>query len=223
MEALERAIATGEHPPVLDGLEEDMDLPLCGFCGDTLGLPGCPTHGEVLPPGVTPAMMAKHPDFAERIRSTPNHHQINQDASKRQREQERAIPITRHGHFFVPTEPGKDIPVTRNGEEIGRATINEDGTGTISIDGEASGPSKFATGGYTGVSTAPFAEPRLAGSVHPPELFGTSKTLKEMWDAGAIAEGTILNVTNAEHPSDRTARASEDWRRREGTVDGGNY
>lgn len=167
---LEAAIENGEHPPTLDGME-DIDLPACGFCGDDIGAPGCPTHGEVLPQGVTPKMMADHPEFAERVRNSPHYHQMNQDASKRQREQERAIPITRHGHFFVPTEPGKDIPVTRNGEEIGRATINEDGTGTISIDGEKALQAGFASGGYTGVG---LSENVMSGIVHQ-DIFSDAK------------------------------------------------
>lgn len=83
--AIQEAIDNGEHPPALDGLDviDDSDLPACGFCGDNVGLPECPAHGEVLPPGVTPKMMADHPEFAERVRRTPHYHQANQDASQR--------------------------------------------------------------------------------------------------------------------------------------------
>lgn len=81
--AIQEAIDNGEHPPALDGLDviDDSDLPACGFCGDNVGLPECPAHGEVLPPGVTPKMMADHPEFAERVRRTPHYHQANQYAS----------------------------------------------------------------------------------------------------------------------------------------------
>jgi len=161
--AIQEAIDNGEHPPVLDGLDgdglDDDDLPACGFCGDDPGLPECPTHGEALPPGVTPKMMADHPEFAERVRSSPHYHQANQDASRRTHE----VRIFADGTGIVPTEPGEDIPVTQNGKEIGRATINEDGTGTISIDGDKALPTGFASGGYTGVG---LSENVMGGIVH---------------------------------------------------------
>lgn len=157
----EAAIENGEHPPTLDGME-DIDLPACGFCGDDIGAPGCPAHGEaeeVLPPGVTPKMMADHPEFAERVRNSPHYHQANQEASRRTHE----VRILADGTGIIPTEPGEDIPVTQNGKEIGRATINEDGTGTISIDGEKALPTSFASGGYTGVG---LSENVMGGIVH---------------------------------------------------------
>lgn len=90
--AIQEAIDSGEHPPALDGLDviDDSDLPACGFCGDNVGLPDCPTHGEVLPPGVTPKMMADHPEFAERVRNSPHYHHANQAASKRAQKERNA-------------------------------------------------------------------------------------------------------------------------------------
>ncbi len=161
--AIQEAIANGEHPPVLDGLDgdglDDEDLPACGFCGDDPGLPECPTHGEVLPPGVTPKMMADHPEFAERVRRTPHYHQANQYASQRAKHEVRIAP---DGTGVLPTEPGEDIPVTMNGKEIGRATVREDGTATVSIDGDKAIPT-VARGGYTGIG---LSENVVGGIVH---------------------------------------------------------
>lgn len=114
---------------------------------------------EVLPPGVTPKMMADHPEFAAQIRGTIAYREDNQEASKRTHEM-RLLP---DGTGILPTEPGEDITVTMNGKEIGRATINEDGTGTVSIDGDKALPTGFASGGYTGVG---LSENVMGGIVH---------------------------------------------------------
>lgn len=115
---------------------------------------------EVLPPGVTPKMMADHPEFAAQVRGTIAYREDNANGRNLTHE----VIVTAAGHMHVPlepTSPGESVPVTRNGKEIGRATINEDGTGTVSINGEASGLAKFATGGYTGTRGG-----ELAGIVH---------------------------------------------------------
>lgn len=59
-------------------------------------------------------------------------------------------------------------------------------------------PQGYATGGYTGVSDGPFAEPQPAGIVHPGELWGTAEHLRRMRDLGLIAEGTITHETDAQ-------------------------
>lgn len=65
-------------------------------------------------------------------------------------------------------------------------------------------PQGYATGGYTGVSDSPFAEPQLAGVVHPGELWGAAKQLQRMRDLGLIAEGVITHETDAQLDMDRS-------------------
>lgn len=65
-------------------------------------------------------------------------------------------------------------------------------------------PQGYATGGYTGVSDSPFAEPQLAGIVHPGELWGTAGRLQRMRNLGLIAEGVITHETDAHLDMDRS-------------------
>lgn len=65
-------------------------------------------------------------------------------------------------------------------------------------------PQGYAVGGYTGVVGSPFTEPRLAGIVHPGELWGTAKQLQRMRNLGLITEGTITHETDAHLDMDRS-------------------
>lgn len=160
--AIQEAIDNGEHPAPMFDIDPDDEPGRCASQEQELTAEQRESifgkKDEVLPPGVTPKMMADHPEFAERVRSTPHYHQANQEASKRTHEM-RLLP---DGTGILPTEPGEDIPVTMNGKEIGRATINEDGTGTVSIDGDKALPT-VASGGYTGVG---LSENVMGGIVH---------------------------------------------------------
>lgn len=100
----------------------------------------------------------------------------------------------------LPLTPATDAPVKLGDKVVGTADIFEDGTANVHFTDLAEIPRRqgYAVGGYTGVSAGPFAEPQLAGTVHPAELWGTAEQLQRMRDLGLIAEGTITHETDAQ-------------------------